>query len=198
MRLPDDAANAFPTKRRCGDCDLCCTAMGVEEVPGYPDGDKRPGVACVHLAGKPGHSCSIYADRPYPCRQFLCLWRGSDKLLPENLWPARVGFVVALGGFFGDLPTIITVHPDPDHPNSWRAPRHKDLFWSLARKFNAIVCIGQAELAQHIFSPRGNEFSRERHPHLFKENGKRIGLPEGEFFPGHLSKIETARLLFDL
>jgi hypothetical protein len=172
--------------------------MGVEEVPGYPDGDKRPGFPCLHLAGTAGHSCSIYAGRPYPCRQFLCLWRGSDKLLPENLWPARVGFVVALGGTFGDLPTIITVHPDPLHPNSWRAPRHKELFWSLARKFNAIVCIGQAELAQHIFSPRGNEYSRERHPHLFKEDGKLIGLPEGEFLPGHPTKTDLVRLLFDV
>ena len=170
--------------------------MGVEEVPGYPDGDKRPSVRCTHLAGKPGKSCSIYETRPYPCQQFLCLWRGSDKLLPENLWPARVGFVVALGGTFGQHPTIFCVHPDPDHPESWRQIRHKDLFRSLARKFNALVVIGQGELACHIFSPRGNEFSRFKHPYLFRDNGKSVGLPENEFFKRHLSKEELAQMLF--
>jgi hypothetical protein len=198
MRLPDDATDALPVKRRCGTCDLCCTAMGVEEVPDVPNGDKRPGVRCPHLAGQPGQSCSIYQTRPYPCKQFLCLWRGSDKLLPDNLHPPRVGFVVAMGGIFGELPIIITIHPDPAHPDSWKAPRHRATFLALAKKFNAIVVIGQGELARHIFSPRGNEFTRERHPHLFKEGGKRIGLPDYEFFPAHLSKMNLAKMLFDL
>lgn len=198
IRLPDDATDALPVKRRCGSCDLCCTACGVLEVPGVPDGDKRPGVACPHLAGLPGSSCSIYADRPYECRQFLCLWRGSDKLLPENLHPARVGFVVAMGGVFGHWPTIITVHPDPAHPDSWKAPRHRATFKGLAAKFNSIVVVGQAELARYIFSPRGNEFSIERHPHLFKEGGKRIGLPEAEFLPWVLDRKDIVNLLFDV
>jgi hypothetical protein len=198
MRLAPDATDALPVKRRCGSCDLCCTAMGVEEVPGVPNGDKRPGVRCPHLSGEPGHSCTIYKDRPYPCQQFICLWRGSDTLLPDNLHPARVGFVIAPGGNFGEWPCVLCVHPDPAHPDSWKAPRHRALFLSLAKKFNAIVVIGQGELARHMFSPKGNEFSRERYPELFRENGKRIGLPDFEFLEHHLSKLELVQLLFSV
>lgn len=193
--LPDDANEALPVTRRCGECDLCCTAVGVEAVEGV---DKPPGVRCPKLAGTPGTSCSIYADRPYECRQFMCLWRGSDRLLPQNMFPARCGFVVAVGGIFGDFPPIFTVHPDPDRPDNWKRPPFRAAFFELARKFNAIVAIGQGELARHLFSPMGHEFSRARYPMLFKENGNRVGLPDFEFLPWRPTKNDLVKLLFDL
>jgi hypothetical protein len=171
---------------------LCCTAVGVASI------DKAPGVRCPKLAGVPGASCSIYADRPYECRAFLCLWRASDKLLPENLLPSRVGFVAAMGGQFGEFPALLTIHPDPAHPDSWKAPRHRALFLRLARQFNAIVVIGQGALARHAFSPMGNEFPRDRFPEFFTENGNRVGLPEFEFLPWRPTKQDIVKLLFDV
>src|SRR5579872_2984244 len=75
--------------RACGDCDLCCTAPGIKEL------DKPPGVRCDKLCGAPGQSCSIYADRPKVCSEFYCLWRMSDRVLPDWLRPADCGFLLA-------------------------------------------------------------------------------------------------------
>ncbi|MGD0193168.1 MAG: hypothetical protein ABSD74_20730 [Rhizomicrobium sp.] len=179
-----DPSEQLPTKRQCGECDLCCTAVGVYEI------GKPPGVACGKLAGVRGSSCSIYADRPSGCRQFFCLWRGSDSLLPERLWPARSGFVLSLTGIFGKQSTLITVHPNPSFPRSWRAPYHMDIFKMLAREFNAIVVIGEAHLAELIISPRGNLFRRDEHPDFFKDNGRMVGIPDSEFLPHRLSPDE--------
>ena len=184
-----DPLRELPTKRQCGECDLCCTAAGVYAI------GKPPGVRCDKLSGVPGASCSIYADRPADCSQFFCLWRGSDTLLPERLWPARSGFVVALSGIFGKSVPLITIHPNPSFPRSWRAPYHMDIFKMLAREFNAIVVIGEAHLAELIISPRGNLFRRDEHPELFKDDGKRIGIPDDEYLPHKLSPDEIRHKL---
>jgi hypothetical protein len=188
-KLPDNASDAFPTTRRCGSCDLCCTAVGVEGM------HKAPAVRCPALKGEPGQSCSIYKERPYDCRQFLCVWRHSDRLIPQELWPANAGFVIAVGDVMGPV-VLLTVHPDPARPDAWKA--HRDLFKELARKFNGIVAVGQGNLAVTAFSPKGREFPRVMFPGLFAEGGKRVGLPENEFFPRMLTLQERANLLFDL
>jgi hypothetical protein len=186
----DQIMAQVPAKRTCEGCDLCCTAVGVEEI------QKPPGCRCPHLTGEPGKSCGIYATRPIVCREFLCLWRGSDTLLPANLKPARVGFVIALSSDFRTFPLLFTVHPDPEHPDSWKAPRHRETFKALAAKFNAAVVIGQWRLARHVFAPSGKEYSRSQWPALFKNDGGVVGLPETDFLPFRLKPIEVARLLW--
>jgi uncharacterized protein len=180
------------TKRTCADCDLCCTAMGVEEI------EKKPACRCPHLGAQPGKSCTVYETRPITCREFLCLWRGSDTLLPDNLKPSRVGFVIGLTNDFRSRPLLFTVHPDPAHPDSWKQPRHRETFKRLAATFNAIVVVGQHHLASYVFAPNGNEYSREKHPHLFKDGGGRVGLPESDFRPGWLTLEEVCALLWAL
>ena len=179
----------LPTKRECGECDLCCTAVGVASM------SKPPAVPCAALHGEPGHSCAIYPWRPRECAEFLCLWRCSDTLLPQNLYPARAGFVVAMSGHLNTFPPILTVHPDPGRPDAWRATHHRPLFRELARKFNAIVCIYQMPLTVLAISPRGNEYSRDRWPGLFKESGT-VGLPDFEFLPFRLTPRDITILLF--
>lgn len=201
--MTDMMIDQLPTKRRCDECDLCCTAVSVPAIgqrwngsPTVPDFEKPASARCQYLAGSPGHSCTVYSDRPRTCREFACLWRASDTLLPESMYPARVGFVVAMNGVFGEFPTIITVHPDPDHPDAWNKNHHRREFARLAHAFNAIVVVGEASLAQLIFTPRGHTFSREEYPELFKNDGKRVGLPEYEFLPHIPSKEEIVMLLF--
>jgi hypothetical protein len=164
--------------------------------PTVPDFDKKASVRCQYLDGEPGCSCKVYAQRPYVCQEFVCLWRCSDTLLPEGMYPARVGFVVAMNGKFGEFPTIITINPDPRHPNSWNKNHHRREFARLARLMNAIVVVGEAALARLIFTPMGNTFSREDRPEFFKEDGARIGIPREEFLPHIPSKEEICMHLF--
>ena len=51
------------SKRKCGACTLCCTALAVPEL------DKPNGVPCKHLTPE---GCGIYEDRPPSCRAFEC------------------------------------------------------------------------------------------------------------------------------
>lgn len=185
-----DAITArITTKRSCAGCDACCTNMGVEEI------EKPPAARCPHLCGEPGKSCGVYKTRPITCREFLCLWRGSDDILPLNLFPPRVGFVVAMTNDFRSFPPLFTVHPDPAHWDSWKAPRHRAVFKALAAKFNAIVVVGQHHLACHVFAPNGNEYTRAARPELFTEDGH-VGLPTSDFLPFRLDPAEVAGMLW--
>lgn len=57
---------------RCGDCDLCCRLLAIEEL------DKAAGRLCAHHLG----GCAIYEARPASCRGFRCLWLKSESLEP--------------------------------------------------------------------------------------------------------------------
>jgi hypothetical protein len=186
----DELMAHVKTSRTCEGCDLCCTAMGVESI------EKGPGVRCPHLAGAPGTSCSVYKTRPLACREFLCLWRGSDTSLPANLFPPRAGFVVALTNDFRVFPLLFTVHPDPARPDAWKTPANRAVFKALARDFNAMVVVGQHHLARHVFAPNGNEYSKAQRPELFENDGGKIGVPEEDFLPFRLSWREIATRLW--
>ena len=66
--------------RVCGSCTICC------KVPAIPEFDKPCHRWCTHC--EPGRGCSIYAERPQRCRDFLCLWMQwpalDDKLRPDR------------------------------------------------------------------------------------------------------------------
>lgn len=69
----------------CGECNVCCTVMGVDEI------SKAPGVSCHHLCNK---GCSIYQFRPASCKEFECLWlqmQERETPLPKALRPDRCG-----------------------------------------------------------------------------------------------------------
>lgn len=53
-------------KRICGDCQLCCKLMPVEEF------DKPANCRCEHQ--RTGKGCAIYADRPMSCALWNCRW----------------------------------------------------------------------------------------------------------------------------
>lgn len=178
---------ALPTKRTCDGCDLCCTAMAVHSL------NKPPGERCRHLCGAPGKSCSIYADRPDDCAEFICLWRGSDHHLPDGLFPAKAGFVAALGDI-EQVPPVLTIHPDPDRPQAW--VDHLDTLKALAAKFNCIVVVGSGAKACLALAPNGNSYSRVLFPILFKNGGDLVGLPSADFLPGVRSWLSMSVALW--
>lgn len=75
--------------RECGDCTLCCTLLAIER----PELRKAAGVTCPHCL----KGCTIYPERPAPCREFHCAWR----LLPifgEDWRPDRSGVFAEIEG----------------------------------------------------------------------------------------------------
>lgn len=63
--------------RQCGECTLCCTLLPVPVL------NKPKLVNCVHCAS----GCSIYSERPIPCRTFHCEWlKGEFK---EDMRPDK-------------------------------------------------------------------------------------------------------------
>lgn len=163
----------LPTKRSCDGCDLCCTAVGVGEI------DKAPGVRCPLLKAD-GCGCSIYGAHPEACQSFACLWRVADDILPLALFPAKCGFVVAIGDA-AQRPLVITVHPDPARPLSWDTFYYRSIFHQIARAKNCIVAVGQGHLASTLFAPSGRVYTKAEHPELFYDGGERVGLPTYDF-----------------
>jgi hypothetical protein len=166
---------SLPTTRTCDGCDLCCTAVGVAEI------GKPAGVRCPHLtSAEPGHNCGLYPEHPTSCQQFVCWWRGSDSALPDELWPARCGFVVAFNGL-ASWPLMLTVHPDPARPTAWNTLANRTRFKAWAAALNSMIVVGQANRATHVFTPRGKVFKKALYPEMFIDGGVQIGVPDTEF-----------------
>jgi hypothetical protein len=174
-RLRATAAR-LPTTRTCEGCDLCCTAVGVHEI------NKAAGEACQYLAGEPGRSCSRYPLHPLSCRQFFCVWRSSDHVLPPGARPADAGWVMSINDPT-TFPMVVTVHPDPARPDAWRTAKNVRLFLALADAWNCMIAVGQGKLAQMIYGPMGHVVDKATSPDAFFEDGSFVGLPGFCFHP---------------
>ncbi len=71
-------------KRSCGECVACCILPRVDEL------NKPEWTPCVHLA-KDHPGCSIYNERPTPCRAFICSWL-AGSFRPEDR-PDKIGIM---------------------------------------------------------------------------------------------------------
>ncbi len=85
-RYADVPQSPGPPARECGECDLCCTVLRVDDLA------KRGGQRCRHQQERGG--CGIYATRPGICRAYRCLWLRGGLEEPER--PDRLGAVVDL------------------------------------------------------------------------------------------------------
>jgi hypothetical protein len=71
-------------ERRCDGCTGCCTALTILEL------NKPADVTCRHVCAT---GCSIYADRPKACSEYLCAWKigiGTSEQRPD-----KVGIVLS-------------------------------------------------------------------------------------------------------
>jgi len=179
--------------RSCDGCDLCCTAPSISEL------DKPPGEPCKHLCGEAGTSCSIYSSRPPVCRDFYCLWRMTDMILPSWLRPADCGFMLAFNR--RDVwPGVVTAHLDPARPEAWRNEWAMTVFAALAERWNCLVAIGQSPGCVAIFCPNGtmidlDAYKPEERAMLVGEDGW-VGAPDYVFGPDrrplNAQMLETA------
>ena len=93
------------TERRCGTCGLCCKILPI------PHFQKPAGPWCVH--SRPGKGCSIYAERPEPCREFVCGWLRIPEM-GEELRPDRCHFIVRVT----EEPRTFRLDVDPAYPGT--------------------------------------------------------------------------------
>jgi hypothetical protein len=98
--------------RSCGSCTLCCKVFAVPEV------ESPRSILCKHCV--PNKGCSIHSSRPAICRQFFCNWLLIDTLGPE--WQPERSKIVLQSVVVADGHQGLSVHADPDYPESWRQP----------------------------------------------------------------------------
>lgn len=79
-------------ERVCGNCRLCCKLPGVYSLPTDEVQIEKPrGQWCTHCAK--GIGCTVYENRPQPCRNFNCLWLVHPEMA-EELRPDRIHVVM--------------------------------------------------------------------------------------------------------
>lgn len=79
--------NTVVNYRSCGDCQACCTVVGVQEL------DKPHWTRCQHQCDI---GCAIYPDRPRTCRGYSCLWAAGLLEGGEERRPDRLGIILDL------------------------------------------------------------------------------------------------------
>lgn len=158
--------------RECGTCTECCRLMGVPEIDKLPDHD------CPHCVAKSG--CAIYANRPTPCRVFLCGWLASDNdtakaaglrvldtpeenqwRLPHSMRPDLSHVVLT----FEDDNLVLVV--DPRFPKAWTTARLRPLIdeWLKQRKYCIIQVADRRWLLVGVVDQRkDNKLVRARVP----------------------------------
>lgn len=131
------------TNRQCGDCQLCCRIMPVEEI------NKQAGVRCQHQ--KSGLGCKIYPRRPVSCRIWSCAWL-IDESTQYLQRPDRVHFVIDSfpDTIYINVPTpagvertpllSVQVWVDPRYPDAWDNPKLK--YWLDQKAMPVIIRYG--------------------------------------------------------
>lgn len=130
--------------RRCGDCQLCCKLLPVNEF------DKPANCRCAHQ--RTGKGCAIYRDRPMSCEIWNCRWLvdTSTGALPR---PDRAHYVVDI------MPDFVTVVPHDGSPKRdlpviviWCDPAFRDAHkaaslreWIDSQRTCALIRYGSRE-----------------------------------------------------
>jgi hypothetical protein len=85
-----------------------------------------------------GAGCTTYETRPAPCREFVCLWLGSQttpKPLPAELRPDRSGILFYYVKSFRELNGVT----DSGRPGAWRSAVVRALLRAVSRTGRTII-----------------------------------------------------------
>lgn len=85
----DDENPVLVPDRDCGDCNVCCVALTIDD----PALQKVQGFRCQNTL--PDKTCAIYDGRPRTCRVFFCGYRRL-KWVKDTLRPDRSDVLVNL------------------------------------------------------------------------------------------------------
>lgn len=188
-RRPDWEKAIAPRKptRACGDCDVCCVVEDIAEL------NKPAQWPCAHMKAPPHHGCAIWGQpgRPKACSVFMCLWRVSDDLLPERLFPARSGFIMQVSPV-RSFPLAVTVAPAPGRGSPWDTAEDREVFKALAAAWNcAVVCLDDRHAPVVAFAPMGGEYTPAARPDVFPAG--HVRLYEDDYLPDMRPPIERIR-----
>lgn len=111
--------------RECGDCQLCCELIQVEEL------DKPPHQKCEHQCPT---GCGIYDIRPKECRVYQCQWR-SDENVPDELRPDKLGCIIDIHETALGLAVIC----HQTYPNQWVKEPIIGILQRLAQYYNCWI-----------------------------------------------------------
>lgn len=108
--------------RQCGECQLCCELVPVEEI------FKKAGHKCEHQ--KEGVGCAVYASRPLSCRFYDCGWRAIDAARglarPDVshyvIHPFPDSVRMKQNGKVTDI-KVMVIWCDPKFPDAYRDPK---------------------------------------------------------------------------
>jgi hypothetical protein len=87
----------------CGECQACCTVMGVHE----PMLEKPNYERCVHQCDT---GCAIYGQHPAGCQSFHCWWKLDKIPGDERRRPDKLGIIVEYNPM-GDAIVVWEVWP---------------------------------------------------------------------------------------
>lgn len=121
--------------KSCGDCGMCCKLLAIQAL------DKAPNVWCGHFK----RGCSIYADRPPACQNFVCLWLESEKL--DDAWrPDKARFIMYTEKDGQRLNVIV----DPAQPMAWKREPYYRRIKAMSQRVEdgceLVVCIGDQRI----------------------------------------------------
>lgn len=104
--------------RSCGGCKACCTQVPVK----LPWGHKLANERCAKLVSR---GCSVYADRPLPCRYWSCRWLFDSETAGLKR-PDISGYIIdsMLDTILADCKPveIMQVSCDPNRPDAHSDP----------------------------------------------------------------------------
>ena len=135
--------------RTCGTCSLCCKLVGVDAL------DKPEDAWCPHVCPGQG-GCSIYADRPASCRNFICAWLSGAPDFGDEWFPARCKMVLA-PRLWEKARSVsecirksgIFVRVDPDYPDAWRCDPYHSQLLTWARTILVLIRVGGRVFVLH-------------------------------------------------
>lgn len=143
-------------KRTCGDCQLCCKLLPVEEL--QKDANSR----CAHQ--RHGKGCSIYVRRPVSCAMWSCRWLFGFDDTKDLRRPDRSHIVIDIGPDFIEIEDnqdgtstpveVMQIWCDPKHREAWREPSVLAFIERCAEdNIATLVRFGSTE-AVTVFAPK--------------------------------------------
>ena len=151
--------------RQCGDCQLCCRLLPMQDNEPWRPGvsiNKAAGERCPHQ--KFGKGCGIYANRPFACKMWNCRWLVDDA--GETARPDRShlvidvmpDFITAVDNETGKKHQIqvVQVWIDPKYPNAHRDPAFRRWLAKQAEKGIAALIRYNSHDALTIMAPPMN------------------------------------------
>lgn len=162
MRIELAARSGKPA-RQCGDCQLCCRLLPMQDNEPWRDGvpiNKPAGVRCPHQ--KFGTGCAIYAKRPFCCQTWNCRWLVNDDA-DELSRPDRAHYVIdVMPDFITTLDNetgeknniqVVQIWIDPKHPEAHRDPALRRWMFRRAQEGKAALVRFNSKDGLVIFAP---------------------------------------------